>query len=87
MTAVVPGPTYSEMLHPELLPPAIRQAALAGSASELDPINLFNITWRGGNGEIRHLVLPPPLTGVPANIVVLVGRRFPSGSPTAQPGP
>jgi len=74
------GPTYSEMLHPELLPPAVREAALAGIANELDPINLFNITWRGESGKIRHLLLPPQLTGVEANIVVLVGRGFPSGS-------
>jgi cysteine synthase len=60
------------MLHPELLP-------LAG-VDELDPINLFNITWRGPDSHIRHIVLPRELTGVEANIVVLTGRYFPSGS-------
>jgi len=68
------------MLHPELLPPGIRRQALAGCAPELDPINLFNITWRCPDGLIRHIVLPKELTGVDANIVVLVGRHFPSGS-------
>ncbi|HXB68970.1 MAG TPA: hypothetical protein VNY05_12035 [Candidatus Acidoferrales bacterium] len=68
------------MLHPELLPPAIRSAALAGAADELDPINLFNITWRGPDNQVRHVVLPGALTGVRAHIVVLVGRHFPSGS-------
>jgi cysteine synthase len=67
----VPGPTYAEMLHPEL---PIR------AADELDPINLFNITWRGPDQGVRHIVLPKELTGVHANIVVLVGRHFPSGS-------
>jgi cysteine synthase len=60
------------MLHPELLPPA--------GADELDPINLFNITWRGPDSHIRHIVLPRELTGIAANIVVLTGRYFPSGS-------
>jgi cysteine synthase len=60
------------MLHPELLPPA--------GVDELDPINLFNITWRGPDSHIRHIVLPRELTGVQANIVVLTGRYFPSGS-------
>jgi cysteine synthase len=46
----------------------------------LDPINLFNITWRGPDQQVRHIVLPKELTGVQANIVVLVGRDFPSGS-------
>jgi cysteine synthase len=72
MTTTVPGPTYQEMLHPELLPPA--------GADELDPINLFNITWRGPGNRIRHIVLPRELTGIAANIVVLTGRYFPSGS-------
>jgi len=60
------------MLHPEMLPPA--------GADELDPVNLFNITWRGPGNRIRHIVLPKELTGVEANIVVLIGRDFPSGS-------
>ena len=72
MTNTVPGPTYREMLHPELLPRAC--------SGELDPINLFNITWRGPGNRIRHIVLPRELTGVEANIVVLTGRDFPSGS-------
>ena len=68
MTKTVPGPTYEEMLHPELLPAAVRTQAL------------FNITWRGPDSRIRHIVLPKKLTGVEANIVVLTGRYFPSGS-------
>ena len=74
------GPTYEEMLHPGLLPPAVRAQAEAGAVNELETINLFNITWRGGDNRIRHVVLPPQLTGVKANIVVMVGRYFPSGS-------
>jgi cysteine synthase len=68
------------MLHPELLPPGIRMQAVTGAAHELDPINLFNITWRAPDRRIRHIVLPKALTGVDANIVVMVGRHFPSGS-------
>ncbi|MBZ5629965.1 MAG: pyridoxal-phosphate dependent enzyme [Acidobacteriia bacterium] len=74
------GPTYNEMLHPETLPQSIRQKALAARTNELDPINLYNITWRDEGNAIRHIVLPKELTGVEANIVVLVGREFPSGS-------
>jgi len=74
------GPTYQEMLHPESLPPAFRAEAVASATTAADPINLFNITWRGPDNHIRHVVLPHELTGVEANIVVLVGRHFPSGS-------
>ena len=80
MTNIVPGPTYDEMLHPELLPSSIRSKALSALEHELDPANLFNITWRRPDNQIRHVVLPQELTGVEANIVVLVGRYFPSGS-------
>jgi len=73
------GPTYEEMLHPETISPEIRQKALE-ARDELDPINLFNITWKNENNEINKIILPKELTGVDANIVVLLGKDFPSGS-------
>jgi cysteine synthase A len=76
-----PGPTYAEMRNPALLPPALRQAALAKAKGDaLHPLNLFNITWRNSENRVRHVVLPRELTGVAANIVVLLARDFPSGS-------
>jgi cysteine synthase len=69
------------MLHPARIDPAIRARALqALQANPLDPINLFNITWRDAHNQVYHIVLPPALTGVKANIVVIYGREFPSGS-------
>ncbi len=80
MTPFIPGPTYHEMLHPEILPEPVRRQAAAASANELDPANLFNITWRRPDGAVRCVELPRELTGVEANILVLEGRWFPSGS-------
>jgi len=80
MTTFIPGPTYEEMLYPAKLPDAVRRKAAAARADEFDPANLFNISWRGPDQRIRHVVLPKELTGVEANILVLVGRFFPSGS-------
>jgi cysteine synthase A len=78
---VITGPTFEEMLHPNKIAPAIREKALqALKADPLNPINLFNITWRNAQNEVNHIVLPPELTGVEANIVVLFGKEFPSGS-------
>jgi cysteine synthase len=69
------------MLHPHTIDPAVRARALAAKdADPLDPINLFNITWRDGNDQVYHVVLPRELTGVECEIVVLYGKRFPSGS-------
>ncbi len=75
------GPTYSEMLFPDTLPGEVREKALkAKDTDELDPINLFNITWKDERGAVRKIVLPRELTGTEANIVVLLGKYFPSGS-------
>jgi cysteine synthase len=78
---LITGPTFEEMLHPSKIDPAIRARALeARTADPLDPINLFNITWRDANNEVYHIVLPPGLTGVDTPVCVMYGREFPSGS-------
>ncbi len=78
---MITGPTFEEMLHPQKIAPEIRAKALAArTANPLDPVNLFNITWRDPNNEVYHVVLPKELTGVDANIVVIYGKEFPSGS-------
>ena len=75
------GPTYDEMLNPGLLGKDVRERALrAMKEDELDPINLFNITWKDAGNQVRKIVLPMALTGVDANIVVMLGNGFPSGS-------
>jgi cysteine synthase len=62
-------------------PPDRREKALAARESDpLDPINLYNISWKDGSGRIYHEVLPRELTGVETPIVVLYGKDFPTGS-------
>lgn len=78
---MITGPTFEEMLHPHKIAPAIRQKALrARHENPLDPINLYNITWRNADDVVYHVVLPSALTGVETPIVVLYGMDFPSGS-------
>ncbi len=75
------GPTFEEMLHPSKIDPVVRQRALeAQQADPLAPINLYNVTWRDRDNNIFYRVLPKELTGVEANIVILYGVDFPSGS-------
>ncbi|AFV12865.1 cysteine synthase CysK [Thermacetogenium phaeum DSM 12270] len=75
------GPTYTEMLNPETIPPDIRQKALeVKETDELNPLNLFNITWKDEHNSVRKIVLPKELTRTRANIIVLLGKDFPSGS-------
>ena len=81
MSKIPFGPTYDEMLNPSHVDPQTRAKALkAIKENELDPINLFNITWKNEKDEVNKIVLPKELTGVDANIVVLLGKYFPSGS-------
>jgi cysteine synthase len=80
-------PTYREMAHPELIPQGIRDELRSLGLWDLNPRNLFRITWKnepvehgGGFGGVNYLELPEVVTGVPARIVVLVGKFFPTGS-------
>ena len=78
---IVPGPTYAEMRDPMILPEKLREAARrALHEDELNPLNLFNINWKNTGAQVERIVLPKALTGVRANIIVLSGRHFPSGS-------
>ena len=79
--SIVPGPTYAEMRDPMILPQKLREAARrALHEDELNPLNLFNINWKNTGAQVERIVLPKALTGVRANIIVLSGRHFPSGS-------
>ncbi len=80
MSKIPFGPTYNEMLHPESVDKAIRAKALIAKENELDPINLFNISWKNEANKVNKIVLPKELTGIEANVVVLLGKYFPSGS-------
>jgi cysteine synthase len=79
--ALVFGPTFAEMRDPQSLPPAVRtRARVALDSDLLATENLYNITWKDVAGRVVHRVLPRELTNVAANIVVVSGRRFPTGS-------
>ncbi|HVO71664.1 MAG TPA: pyridoxal-phosphate dependent enzyme [Aggregatilineaceae bacterium] len=78
---LITGPTFEEMLHPNLIDPEIRAKALAARTSApLDSINLFNITWRDIDNKIQYAVLPPQLTGIETPIAVLTSIHFPTRS-------
>ena len=75
------GPNYDEMFNPSLIGKEVRAKALTAlKQDELDPINLFNITWKDATDQVRKVVLPTALTGIDANVVVMLGCGFPSGS-------
>jgi cysteine synthase len=78
---LVIGPTFEEMLHPWKIDPRLRaEAQRMMKEDPLDPINLYNITWRDYENRVYHYVLPPELTNVEAPIVVLYSKDYPTGS-------
>ena len=71
------------MLHPQRVHPDLRaRATQARCGAPLDPINFFNIHWRKPDNldEVNYMVVPRALTGVEAEIVVLIAKDFPTGS-------
>ncbi|HYV47580.1 MAG TPA: pyridoxal-phosphate dependent enzyme [Myxococcaceae bacterium] len=79
--AYVFGPTFSEMRDPKLVDAKTRDRARAArTEAPLDPVNLFNLTWKPDGEAVSHVVLPRALTGVDAPIAVMSGRHFPTGS-------
>ena len=80
-------PTFAQMRDPGQIPDAIK-AELAGVGLwDLNPRNLFRITWHnepvpsgGGFDGVNYLEFPSSLTGVPARIIALVGKWFPTGA-------
>jgi cysteine synthase len=80
-------PTYAQMKDPSRIPAALKEELKNIGLWDIHPRNLFRINWHnepspsGGTfGGVNYLELPSSLTGVPARIVVLVGKWFPTGA-------
>jgi cysteine synthase len=80
-------PTFAQMKNPASAPEKIKQDLKSIGLWELNPRNLFRITWKnepketgGGFGDVNYLELPKSLTGVDARIIVLIGKWFPTGA-------
>ncbi|MDO9170936.1 MAG: pyridoxal-5-phosphate-dependent protein subunit beta, partial [bacterium] len=78
-------PTLQEMQDPALVPAAVRKRLSEVGLWDIDPVNLFRITWKndpatGLYNDGNWIEFPPELTGVPARIVGLVGKWFPTGA-------
>jgi cysteine synthase len=80
-------PTFAEQRDPHGIPDVVRKRLRKVGLWDVDPLNLFRITWKNeprekgglfGNGN--WMEFPPELTGVPARIVGLIGKYFPTGS-------
>jgi cysteine synthase len=80
-------PTFEEQKNPELVPDKIKNELKNVGLWDVNPLNLFRITWKnepkekgGLYGEVNYIELPSSLTGVKARIIALVGKWFPTGA-------
>ena len=80
-------PTISQMQHPETIPEKVRGRLKDVGLWDVNPLNLFRITWKNEAKETgglfqavpNYVELPSALTGVPCRIIAMAGKWFPTG--------
>ncbi|MFQ5430462.1 MAG: pyridoxal-phosphate dependent enzyme, partial [Phycisphaerae bacterium] len=80
-------PTFAQLRDPSLIPDDVKARLKTVGLWDVDPVNLFRITWKNEPVETGGLFnagnwieFPPALTGTGARIVGLVGKWFPTGA-------
>ncbi|MCL2652452.1 MAG: pyridoxal-5'-phosphate-dependent protein subunit beta [Propionibacteriaceae bacterium] len=79
-------PTFRQMADPTTIPEKITEKLKTVGLWDVNPLNLFRITWKnepkqdgGLFGGPNFIELPKALTGVDARIICMVGKWFPTG--------
>ncbi|MCF6248622.1 MAG: pyridoxal-phosphate dependent enzyme [Desulfobacula sp.] len=80
-------PTLKQQRDPSLIPEKIVKKLKTVGLWDLDPVNLFRISWHnepieqgGGYTGVNFIEFPEELTGVKARIIAVVGKYFPTGA-------
>jgi len=80
-------PTIAQQKDPTLVPDAIAERLKSVGLWDIDPANLFRITWKnepvehgGGFNDGNWIEFPKEITGVDATIIGIVGNWFPTGA-------
>jgi cysteine synthase len=80
-------PTFKQQKDPGRIPQAIVSRLKNIGLWDIDPLNLFRISWHnepvahgGGFGDVNFIEFPKSLTGVDARIVSVIGKWFPTGA-------
>ena len=79
-------PTIDQQMHPEKVPEKILAKLKNTGLWDIDPVNLFRITWKNEQKESgglfhgpNYIVIPPELSGVKCRIICMIGKWFPTG--------
>jgi cysteine synthase len=80
-------PTFAQMKNPQLIPDRIARRLQDVGLWDVDPANLFRITWKnepvehgGGFNDGNWIEFPRAITGIDATVVGIVGNWFPTGA-------
>ncbi len=80
-------PTIAQMQDPSLIPDKIKEKLSRTGLWDVDPVNLFRISWKNEAKETgglyqdvpNYVEIPSSLSGVPCRIVAMAGKWFPTG--------
>ena len=80
-------PTIAQMRRPETIPEKIQERLKKVGLWDVDPLNLFRITWKNEAKETgglyqavpNYVEIPSALSGVPCRILAMAGKWFPTG--------
>ncbi len=81
-------PTLAQMKDPKKIPAKVKEKLKDTGLWDVDPINLFRISWKnqpvpkGGlyNELPNYIEIPSEISGVKARIIAMVGKFFPTGA-------
>ena len=80
-------PTFRQLRDPGHVPFSIVRRLAKVGLWDVDPLNLFRLTWHnepkehgGGFGPVNSVEFPSSVTGVKARIIGLAGKWFPTGA-------
>ena len=80
-------PTIAQMQNPDLIPEKIQAKLKDVGLWDVNPLNLFRITWKNEAKETgglfqavpNYVEIPSVLSGVPCRIIAMAGKWFPTG--------
>ena len=80
-------PTFAQMEDPEKIPEKIREKLKTVGLWDVNPLNLFRVTWKNEAKESgglfqrvpNYIEIPSALSGVPCRIIAMAGKWFPTG--------
>ena len=80
-------PTFAQMENPDLIPEKVKEKLAHTGLWDLDPINLFRVSWYNEAKESgglyqdtpNYVEIPSALSGVPCRIIAMSGKWFPTG--------